>query len=521
MALFIITLAFIVFYFVKDYWCHTYWKRRGVVFEPGSPILGTFKPFKKGLPTGYDILQKKHGKVYGMYTFQEPILVVGDPDMLRHIFVKNFSQFHDRPRFLNMNEDMLHGLGALEGKRWHEVRNVVSPTFSAAKMKQMAPLVNKSADHLVEHFGKMQKKNGFIECKELFGSFAIDTIGSCAFGIDIDAQSDPNNPFVSNAKRGFLFDFGMLFLLSNICHPIGRILTKTGLCTFFPVDVIEFFRKVILKAVELRKNISSGNVAKRVDFLQLLIDAHKDAERETEEDEDDLNAFDHHDNRHNHTNTPPKNVQLTDKELCAQAVTFFIAGYETTTTLLGFIFYALARNSHVQEKLIDEVDKMTPSRDSVGYSSVASMPYMDKVVCETLRMFPPAFIANRVCTETLEYNGIVLEKGVQVMFPLKAIHHNPEYWPEPEKFDPERFNKSEREKRHPYSYLPFGSGPRNCVGMRFALMETKMAVCRLLQKFRFETCAQTEIPPVFGGGGTLTPPNGVTLKAIPRTDSVA
>nr|XP_054761052.1 cytochrome P450 3A24-like [Lytechinus pictus] len=169
----------------------------------------------QGLATGYDILQKKHGKVYGMYTFQEPILVVGDPDMLRHIFVKNFSQFHDRPRFLNMNEDMSHGLGALEGKRWHEVRNIVSPTFSAAKMKQMPPLVNKSADHLVEHFGKMQKKNGFIECKELFGSFAIDTIGSCAFGLDINAQSDLNNPFVSNAKRGFLFDFCMLFLLSS------------------------------------------------------------------------------------------------------------------------------------------------------------------------------------------------------------------------------------------------------------------------------------------------------------------
>eukprot|EP00057_Strongylocentrotus_purpuratus_P025422 XP_011679896.1 PREDICTED: cytochrome P450 3A6 [Strongylocentrotus purpuratus] len=599
--------------------------------------------------------------------------------MLRSITVKNFNSFHSRVDIPQAAGELRSMVSILEGERWKEVRNILTPTFSAAKMKQMSNLINTNADTLVKYIGLKQEEKGRIECSEVFGSFVMDTIGSCAFGLNIDSQSNAGNPFVTNAKRAFKFDFQKpLFILGSLIPSLGRLManfrismlipaevldffndvtkktinlrkearvdflqllldaqkqetvdkavdhveeddendihddldkhhdvhyhTKTlgkrapltdeevvfgsfvmdtiGSCAFglnidsqsnpgnpfvtnaksafkfdfqkplfilgslipslgrlmanhrismlIPADVLDFFNDVTKKTINLRKEAVSGSNFKRVDFLQLLLDAQKqetvDKAIDPVEDDKENDIHDDLDKHHDvnyHTKSLGKGAPLTDVEVFAQVLIFFTAGAETTTTLLGFIFYALSMNPDIQEKLISEVDEVTPSRDSVGYSSIATMPYLDQVVCETLRLFPPAGISNRMCNETFVHNGLMIEKGTQVFIPVYNIHRDPDYWPEPEKFDPERFTKEAKAKQHPLAWQPFGAGPRNCIAMRFALMETKMAVVRVLQNYRFETCAETEIPPTFGRSGFLTPPNGVTLSAVPRTDKVA
>lgn len=119
------------------------------------------------------------------------------------------------------------------------------------------------------------------------------------------------------------------------------------------------------------------------------------------------------------------------------------------------------------------------------------MKYMSMVIDETLRMYPAAVRLDRVANEDFEFEGIKIQKGQFVMVPLWALHHDPDVYPEPEKFNPERFSESNLKLRDSVAFMPFGAGPRNCIGLRFALLEMKICLANILSKFKFSKCEQT------------------------------
>uniref|UniRef100_A0A8C8UNF6 unspecific monooxygenase n=2 Tax=Peromyscus maniculatus bairdii TaxID=230844 RepID=A0A8C8UNF6_PERMB len=144
------------------------------------------------------------------------------------------------------------------------------------------------------------------------------------------------------------------------------------------------------------------------------------------------------------------------------------------------------------------------------------MEYLDMMVNETLRLYPIANRLERVSKKDVEINGVFIPKGTIVMVPTYPLHRDPEYWPEPEEFRPERFSKENKGSINPYVYLPFGNGPRNCIGMRFALISMKLAVIRVLQNFTLQPCEETEIPLKFSRQPILQPENPIILKIVSR-----
>ncbi|RDD39444.1 Cytochrome P450 3A13, partial [Trichoplax sp. H2] len=183
---------------------------------------------------------------------------------------------------------------------------------------------------------------------------------------------------------------------------------------------------------------------------------------------------------------------------------------------LGFASYLLATNPDAQKKLRDEIDSLCPDANSIDYDTLFSLPYLDMVISETLRMYPPAYFVNREAKEDITINGLLIPKDIMVCFPIYGIHHNPELWPKPNEFIPERFSPEEKAKQIPCSYLPFGGGPRNCVGMRLALLEAKLALVKIIQNFELKTVAETEIPLKLRSGTTLSPLNGVYVGLTRR-----
>ncbi|CAG2117281.1 unnamed protein product [Medioppia subpectinata] len=175
---------------------------------------------------------------------------------------------------------------------------------------------------------------------------------------------------------------------------------------------------------------------------------------------------------------------------------FLIAGNETTATLLSFLLYELSVNENCQQRLYEEIRGV---EGDYSYESIARMPYLEACVAETLRHYPPNPAITRICTKeyVLGNTGLTIPKGMTVNFDVYGIHHSPEYYPNPERWDPERFLPSNRDQLVPYTYLPFGLGPRNCVGMRFALMQAKTTVAQLIDKYRFKRTANTRYPPTF------------------------
>ncbi|XP_032728203.1 cytochrome P450 3A12-like [Lontra canadensis] len=155
------------------------------------------------------------------------------------------------------------------------------------------------------------------------------------------------------------------------------------------------------------------------------------------------------------------------------------------------------------------------------YDALVQMEYLDMVLNETLRLYTIGGRLERICKKDVEISGVFIPKGTVVMVPVFTIHRDQDLWPEPEEFRPERFSKKNKDSINPYTYLPFGTGPRNCIGMRFAIMNMKLALVRVLQNFSFKPCKETQIPMKLSIQGLIQPEKPIVLKVEPRDGSVS
>jgi cytochrome P450 len=278
---------------------------------------------------------------------------------------------------------------------------------------------------------------------------------------------------------------------------------------------VEYFSTIIKRSIQKRREGSTEE--NRQDFLQMMLEAQagqtKIDEKELDNYEKDALLKD------TATGTAKRDlaVVLDDETVIAQAFLFFFAGLDTIQTALTFAAYEIAVNQDVQERLAEEIIPiMEKNNGALTYESVNEMAYLDMVVSETLRKNPPAFVTERKCTADYKIpeTDLVIPKGMSLMIPINAVHHDENYYPDPEKFNPENFNAENKAKRHPYAYLPFGIGPRNCIAMRFALVETKAALAHLIYNFKIEPCAKTVIPMI--RDRKTTKPVSCWLKFQPR-----
>ena len=205
--------------------------------------------------------------------------------------------------------------------------------------------------------------------------------------------------------------------------------------------------------------------------------------------------------------------KLSDEEIVSQSVLFLLAGYETSSNTLSFTLYHLALNPDVQDKLRKEIiQAMESNANKPLYEVVQSIEYLDCVIMEAQRLYPATVQVNRECREDYDLNGIHIPAGTEIVIPLYALHHDPDAWQDPEKFDPERFRGPAKDARHAFQFLPFGAGPRNCIGMRFALMEIKIALIRILTKYKFVQSPETQVPLVIQSGASLSAKDGVRVR---------
>uniref|UniRef100_A0A1I8NKU4 Cytochrome P450 n=1 Tax=Musca domestica TaxID=7370 RepID=A0A1I8NKU4_MUSDO len=231
---------------------------------------------------------------------------------------------------------------------------------------------------------------------------------------------------------------------------------------------------------------------KRCDFMDMLIELKNQVHEEEGEE------------------------QFTIEELAAQAFVFFVAGFDTSSTTMSYALYELAQNLGIQEKLRQEIwEVMEKHQQNFSYECMKDMVYLDQVISETLRKYPVAPALFRKSTARYETTDprYYIEKGTMVIIPSESYHHDAEYFPQPEKFDPERFSPMNVKNIRSCTYLPFGDGPRNCIGMRFGRMQASIGLVQLLRQFRFEVCDATKIPMDFViPSFNLNPLGGITLK---------
>ncbi|KAK3089309.1 hypothetical protein FSP39_002574 [Pinctada imbricata] len=452
--------------------------------------------------------RRKFGKVFGTYIGHIPQIHIADPELVKELAVKKFSTFPNRFTRIEPPDEQKGNIIFAKDEHWKFIRNTLTATFSSGKMRQTSPAVSECCAKLLQNIDE-QSKHGkdVVEIKHIFGCYTMDVICSTAFGIDVNSQKDPDNEFVKQAKKafsgGFASNLAVLMITFPFLSVFRNVLPKLYSSTSAFFETFYFFKNVALSIIDDR---SSGK-EKRTDFMQIMLNSHNEAV----DKEDKANMVDYKEG-----SNVMKKKGLTVNEVTANSFIFFLAGYDTTANTLSFLAYNLATNPECQEKCIEEVDRVL-GQDKPDYDNMLRMQYLDNCMNETLRMYDPAPSTNRNVEDDCEVAGYKVPKGAAVNICIYAIHHDPDYWPEPYKFNPNRFSPEEKAKRHPYAFLPFGHGPRNCIGMRLAYLEAKAAIATILQKYRFVKCDETEVPiELDKKSGLIRAKNGIKLKVEPR-----
>uniref|UniRef100_A0A8C2WD59 unspecific monooxygenase n=1 Tax=Cyclopterus lumpus TaxID=8103 RepID=A0A8C2WD59_CYCLU len=428
---------------------------------------------------------KKYGKVWGTYEFRTPVLAVTDPEMLKTILVKEcFTYFTNRRNF-HLNGELYDAVSIAEDDEWRRIRNILTPSFTSGRIKEMFSVMKNISGKLTASMRSKAHNNEVIAVKDIFGPYSIDVMASCAFSLDVDSINNPSSPIIDHASK--LFRFPVPVLILQGFFPILLPLFERLGVTMFSKTSTDFFKNVLEKIREERR-----------DVLQNMINSQT-------------------------ANKASKGKQkkgLTDHEILSQAIMFMFAGYETSTTTLVFLAYNLATNPEVMKRLQEEIDSTFPDKGAVRYEALMQMEYLDCVVNESLRLYPPAARLDRIAKETVKICGITIQKDMVVMIPVYALQRDPELWPEPEEFRPDRFSKQNKQSIKPYAYMPFGVGPRNCLGMRFAQVMVKLALVDILQNYSFSVCEETEIPLEMDYKGFVGPLNPIKLKLETRCNNL-
>lgn len=483
---------------------YKYWERRGVPFERPLPFVGNMK----GIGTKYhfrDINQRLYdqfkGKApfAGMYMFLKRVAFITDLDLAKQVLTKDFKIFQDRGIFNNVRDEPLTGhLFTLEGEEWRSMRHKLTPVFTSGKMKHMFGTVVEVGDHLTTTVDKAVKAatadGGDVEIKELCARFTTDVIGTCAFGIECNSLENPNAEFRNMGRM--LFEkprhnqLVQAFILTN------AKLAKKLRCKFLRDDISKFFMDAVRNTVDHRVK----NGIKRNDFLDLLIELRAENEEEARQGKGiDLSKG------------------LTIEQMAAQSFVFFLAGFETSSSTMAFCLYELALQQDIQQRLRDEIEtilKEVPN-GKLTYEAISQMTYLEQVLSETLRKHSIVAHLMRLSNEDYKVPGTqqIIEKGTTIIIPVHSIHHDPEIYPDPKRFNPSRFEPEAIKTRHQYAYLPFGDGPRNCIGERFGKMQAKIGLISLLRHFKFGISDRTEIPLILDlRNFPLASKNGIHLK---------
>ncbi|EDW10111.1 uncharacterized protein Dmoj_GI18704 [Drosophila mojavensis] len=473
----------------------SYLKRRGIAHEDPRPVFGNVFGWRITQHTS-QMLQKLYvkykdsGPLFGIYFFMKPVYVVTDMDLLKQIFIKDFSNFDSRGLFYNEQDDPLSAhLFAIDGPRWHNLRPRLTPIFSGAKMKLMFPSVLRIARELSRAVHERCAGHvAALEVTKLLACYTMDTIGSAIFGLECNSLRDAKAPFVQMGLNAMLkkridYLFCLFFPELSLKLHIKRT----------PADVEAFYMRLVKDTISHRE----AHHIKRNDLVDIMVEMKQKYERgDTAEG-------------------------LTINEIAAQMYVFIVAGFETTATALVLALYELARHEDIQCQLREEIEEVIANYGENGeltYEAMQKMKYLEQVMLETLRMYPVASEHLRRVNEHFEvpnYPKHYLPAGSQLIIPVYSIHHDATYYPEPEKFQPERFTQEAIQQRPTCAYLPFGQGPRICIGMRFGRMKLAVGLITLIRNFRFSLAPDTPQPMQFKNHSFLLHPKEFRLQLEP------
>ncbi len=454
-----------------------------IPFVREFPIIGSIPQFL-GDRLDFSLrLVQELGDVHGFHLGPVPVIVFNQPEYVHSILVEHASDF-DKGRVMH-KAFTGNGLFISEGEFHRKQRKLMAPSFQPRLIANYADTMASYGEQLQQTWSDGE----VIDLNQTMISVTMSIIGKVLFDADVFTETDELGRAMATIFENVTHTLTSLFvpplswptprnrrtqkaaqvLTERIqqmiderrhadCHPErseGSVSMSTEMLRCAQHDSSDAKELIHAPQAPLRAPCLGDRYPTRNDFLSILLRA---------KDEDGSG--------------------MSDQQLMDECLTLFGAGHETTAATLTWAWYLLCQHPALYEKVQQEVDSVLQGRTPT-YADLASLPYCLQVFKETMRLYPPATGVMREALHDVEIDGYRVPKGTNAVVPIYTLHRIPRYFPEPETFDPDRF-LPEREQELPrYAYLPFGAGPRICIGNYFAMMEGQLLIATLAQRATF------------------------------------
>ncbi len=395
------------------------------------------------------------------------VYFLNHPDLIEEVLIRNPRNFLKDRVVRNSRWFFGEGLLTNEGDSWLRQRRLSAPAFHRERVSTYGSIMTSYAEQMLANW----KDGETLDIHQEMMRLTLQIVVRALFNVEAEQSAEISqalNLIMSNTT-------GVRILLP----PIARYLPTPRMITF---------RRAVARMDDTVYSIIAQHRANKIDsgdLLSMLMAAR---------DED--------------------GSRMSDKQLRDEVLTFLIAGHETTALTLTWTWYLLAQHPEVEKKLHQELDRVLGGRVP-EFSDLPSLTYTERVIKESMRLYPPAWSLARTVISDFELRGYRIPAGANVVMSQWIMHRNATYFPEPEKFDPDRWSTEKAQKLPRFAYFPFGGGPRQCIGASFAMMEATLLLASIAQKFQLASVPGH--PVVLIPSFTLRPKHGMSMTLESRS----
>lgn len=410
---------------------------------------------------------QKIGGFYRVPFYFRKMFIITDLEAVAHVLQVNQRNYHKSPAYKELKLALGNGLVTSEGDFWRKQRRLSQPAFHKQQLMELFKTMTKVAEGYFENLDKRLSDDTTLDMSKEMMNITADIVLKTLFSSD--------NP--SNQKEMYdTMETAQNYIMHRITNPHLIPFVYLNGKHFKFKKAMRIFDDNVLKLIEERRKDPNPPA----DLLTMLLMAR---------DEDTGEG-------------------MSDKQLRDEAITLYSAGHETSANALVWTLYLLAQHPEIVEKLRDEVQNVLGDR-SPKFEDLRALQYTKQVVEEGMRLYPPAYAIGRESQEKDAILGYEIPPKSIIFISIYAIQRDPKYWDNPNEFDPSRFNPGKEKDRPKLAYMPFGAGPRMCIGNNFAMMEMQMILALLVKKYNFELDKTQKVEP--NPLVTLKPKEGIRM----------
>jgi cytochrome P450 len=392
---------------------------------------------------------------------------VSDPAVIDEILVKKADSFRKDRTSRLLGRVVGNGLLVNEGESWRRQRRLMQPAFHQRHLQTYASMMVGAVARAASGWRAGELRNVHDDMMGV----TMTIVAEALFGTEVGANANQ----VGSAISSMMEEFGRILGLAARFQPPAWVPTRANRRFRAAARQID---GLIQRIIDQRKQ----NPGQREDLLSLLIEAR---------DED--------------------GAGMSDAQIRDEAMTLFLAGHETTALALTYALTLLAQHPADQARVAGEVTRVLGDRPAT-FDDLPALIETEWVVLETMRLYPPAWALGRQALVPVEVGGFQFPRGAEFVMSPWVVHRDPRLFPDPERFDPQRWRDGFQQRLPRFAYFPFGGGPRVCIGNRFAMMEAKLVLATLLQRFRVAAAPETQL--ALAPSVTLRPRDGVRLRLL-------